>query len=136
MMKLTAIMLLLLFANVSGGKISSLPEQDLEGKFYRWISIFLTSIKIQIQEICMTVLSKYFFLLVIVDRAITTCSGFDLYQMPCNCYADLWNIRKCKPNSNLNKANCISWETSCNNTGKNKRCCAAIECYMEKRGCF
>jgi len=102
-MKLTAIMLLLLFANVSGGKISSLPEQDLE---------------------------------VIVDRAITTCSGFDLYQMPCNCYADLWNIRKCKPNSNLNKANCISWETSCNNTGKNKRCCAAIECYMEKRGCF
>ena len=132
MMKFTAVMMILLFANASGGKISSLPEQDVEGKFSRLMLIFQIS---KIQEISMRFLSKYFFTFVLVDR-LYTCSGFDLRDMPCRCYPDLWNMRECKPNPNLSKANCISWETSCNKTGKNKRCCAAIECYMGKNGCF
>ena len=35
MTKLTAVLMFLLFANASAGKISSVPEQDVEGKLGR-----------------------------------------------------------------------------------------------------
>ena len=48
----------------------------------------------------MRFLSKYFFTSILVDR-ITTCSGYAIGEMPCDCLIELLNIRECAADPNL-----------------------------------
>ena len=132
MMKLAAVMMILLFANASGGNISSLLEQDVEGKFSRSIFIFQTKFRRSLWESCLSIFS----LLISEDR-ITTCTNFSLRRMDCDCLAMTYSrTYGCYDAGSYDpKKPCWWYEKRCEKTNKKGPCCKAIECYFVKTGC-
>ncbi|KAL5252157.1 hypothetical protein ACHWQZ_G015076 [Mnemiopsis leidyi] len=73
---------------------------------------------------------------------LTSCSGFGLRDMQCHCLFASYNVQCASSGEflELGSKNCLHYETYCAMESlplhrRNKNCCRALLCHMERKNC-
>jgi len=70
---------------------------------------------------------------------VMSCSGKEINEMGCSCLADFYNANGCSSNLSYDPGSCVTYNHHCKHLKdgkkKEKTCCRAALCYINKHGC-
>ncbi|XP_063681441.1 uncharacterized protein LOC134816504 isoform X2 [Bolinopsis microptera] len=75
----------------------------------------------------------------LAEGRVMSCSGKEINEMGCSCLADLYNVNGCASNLSYDTGSCVTYNHHCkqlkDGKKKEKTCCRAIMCYINKYNC-